>query len=322
MQKGALNPGSYAGVRADIDHSRDALAQATDAGFFAGENGDVFVRSGDGAGGFVAAGQAGLQAQVSAGATTWAAELRIAKTSLGGWDHLVGLSFGHHSVAQAGDDYFWPYLAEAAKPNTWATTALGNQPVITGLEPYSATVLGPSFTISVEGSSFVSGTLLLWNGSALPTTYVDGEHLTAEVGATELASAALVQVTARAPASGNFLSNAAPFMVEGVAPVLTSLSPGSVGAGNAALTLTVNGSNFAANAQVLWNGAPLATQFVSATQLKAEVGATLLANGRMAGVAVRNPLPVARMSAVLQFEVEPQSEQPDSQKIYLPVISK
>ena len=43
-------------------------------------------------------------------------------------------------------------------------------------------------------------------------------------------------------------------------------------------TLTVNGSNFLSNATVAWNGAPLATKFVSAGQLTALVPAALIAS--------------------------------------------
>lgn len=320
LQKGAALPGAFAGVRADVDNSRDLLATASDAGFFMGEDGDVFTLAGDGAGGFAAAGPGGLQGQVSATATNWSAELRIDKTMLGGWDHLVGLNFGHYWVDFQGDDYVWPYRSEWNKPNTWATTALGSQPVITALDPFTATVLSPSFPLTVTGSGFISGTVALWNGAALPTTLADDEHLVVQVAAEQVNSAGVVQVTAQSPAPANFVSNAAPFLVEATTPVITSLTPNSVVAGNPTLTLTIDGSGFAAAAQVLWNGTPLTTQFVSATQVKAQIDAGLLANGGTAGIAVRNPLPDEQIASAVTFEVQPKLT--TSTNLYLPLVTR
>jgi hypothetical protein len=321
LEKGPVASTAFAGVRADIDNSRDPLAQPTDAGFFAGEDGAVFTLAGDGAGGFVTPGPGGLQAQVSAGATSWSAELRIDRATLGGWDHLLGLSFGHYGVNST--DYQWPYASEQNRPNTWATTALGSQPVLTAIAPFSATVLGPSFPLTVTGSGFVSGTVALWNGIELPTTVVDGGQLTAEVGNAQLNTAGVVAIKTRGPAPGNFESNSAPFIVQAAAPEITSLAPISVTAGGPALTLTINGANFSTDAQVLWNGTPLATQFVSPTRLTVQVGAALLANGQTVGIAVRNQLPDERISSAVPFEVQPTTEQPASElRNYLPLVSK
>lgn len=318
LPKGATIPGAFVGVRADIDHSRDPLAQTTDAGFFVGEDGAVFTLAGDGAGGFANAGPGGLQGQVNTAVNSWSAELRIDKTKLGGWDHLAGLNFGHYWVGFQGDDYLWPYTAVWNKPNTWATTALGDQPVITALEPYTATVLGPSFPMTVTGSGFVSGTVALWHGSALPTSFIDEEHLLVQVGAAQLNTAAVVPVTVQSPAPANFASNNVPFVVEAAMPVITTLTPNKVSAGSPALTLTIDGSGFAADAQVLWNGTLLTPQSVTPTQIKVPIGAALLANGQAVGVAVRNPLPSERISLPAGFEVQPQGTSANA--LYLPLV--
>jgi hypothetical protein len=302
LRLGASEPGASVGIHADIDNSRDALAQPTDAGFFVGEDGDVFTRAGDGAGGFVAPGPGGFQAQVAAGAAAWSAELRIERATLGGWDRLVGLNFGHYSVALAGDDYLWPYTASASRPDSWARSALGDLPVLTAIEPFSATVASSPLTLTVTGSGFVSGTAVLWNGEALPTSFVGDEQLTAEVGAAQLASAAAVEVKTRAPSG--LESNAATFVVEPLTPQISGLTPASAIAGSPGLTLVVSGGNFAPDAQILWDGEPLPTQFVSANQLQAQVAPGLLVSGQGVGVAVRNNQPNEQISAVATFTVE------------------
>ncbi len=81
-------------------------------------------------------------------------------------------------------------------------------------------------------------------------------------------------------------------------PVLTGIVPTSVPAG--AFAITVNGSGFVSGAQVLLAGAPLATTFVSATQL------TAAGNEASAGnfsVAVMNPNPGSATSSSQNLQV-------------------
>jgi Putative Ig domain len=74
---------------------------------------------------------------------------------------------------------------------------------------------------------------------------------------------------------------------QGGGPVITSLSPALVAAGGSPFTLTINGNNFVAS-NVQWNGSPLTTTFVSATQLTALVPANLIASAGSASVTVVN----------------------------------
>ena len=81
-------------------------------------------------------------------------------------------------------------------------------------------------------------------------------------------------------------------------PLLTGIAPTSVPAG--AFTITVNGSGFVSGAQVLLAGAPLATTFVSSTQL------TAAGNEASAGtfsVAVMNPNPGSATSSSQNLQV-------------------
>ncbi|MCB9156830.1 MAG: IPT/TIG domain-containing protein [Caldilineaceae bacterium] len=320
MQKGAENPGAFAGLRVDADNSRNPNAQSDDYGYFVGEDGDVFSLAGNGIGGFSDPGPSGLVGQINSGANSWNAELRIDKANFNGWDHLVGLSMGHYWLNSQGDDYVWPYASVYNHPDSWARSALGSQPLITALDPFTATINSTAFTLTVEGSDFISGTTVLWNATELPTTFVDGEHLVAQVGAVDLGVAGVAQIKTRAP--GDFESNTLPFDVEALPPTITNLTPSGIVAGSPTTTLTINGSNFAPDAQVLWNGEPLATQFVNATQVTVQLSAALLADGQTAGVAVRNQSPEERISDAAVFEVTPQETEPAAKQTYLPIVKK
>jgi len=307
LPRGTLGTGSRVELLVDADLSQDAQAQPGDLRLSLSEDGSVVAQVGDGAGGFTSPGPAGVSGQLSAVPGGWSGELRVAKARLGSWDRLVGLAFGHTAVASADDDHFWPYAAERGQPATWAASSLGDQPRIVALDPISATVGGAPFTLAIAGTGFISGTVALWGGTPLSTTFGDAEHITATVAAAQLTAAGLVQVTTRAPAPSMLTSNAVPFLVNAVAPVILGVSPTSVAAGAGVLALTVHGLNFGPDAEVLWNGMPLVTQVVSSARLEVQVPAELTANGQTVGIAVRNRLPLDQISGTVPFEIIPPS---------------
>jgi hypothetical protein len=317
---GAAEPGAFAGVRVDVNNSRDADAQSDDYGFFVGEDGDVFTLAGDGAGGFAATGPGGLIGQVSAQTERWSAELRIDAGVLGGWDHLVGLKLGHYWVAFQGNDFGWPKSATWNQPNTWALTALGAQPTLTNMDPYTATVGAPAQTLTLTGVNFTDGNVALWDGTALVTTFVDGTTLTAQVAADKLLDAGAAAISVRTTLTSPLASNALTFQIVALPPLVDNVAPATAAAGSAGVTLTVNGARFAADSQVLWNGATLPTTFVNSSKLTATVSSAQLALGGDAGVAVRNPTPQPLISNVKPFTIEPEEE--GAPRIFLPLVMR
>jgi pyrimidine deaminase RibD-like protein len=77
------------------------------------------------------------------------------------------------------------------------------------------------------------------------------------------------------------------------APVVASLTPSTAVAGGAAFTLAVAGTGFVDGDAVTWNGAAVATTFVSATALSAAIDAPAVATPGDVPVAVgaSNALP-------------------------------
>jgi hypothetical protein len=77
------------------------------------------------------------------------------------------------------------------------------QPVTAGsLSPSSAVVGGAGFTLTVNGSNFSSGDVVLWNGIALNTTVVSATQLQAQVPSSLLSAALRACVQVLAPSSG------------------------------------------------------------------------------------------------------------------------
>jgi hypothetical protein len=75
----------------------------------------------------------------------------------------------------------------------------------------------------------------------------------------------------------------------GSTPTLSSISPTSISSGAASFTLTATGSNFATNAQILWNGSTSGVTMQpggTSTSIKATISSTLVAYGTIASVTV------------------------------------
>jgi hypothetical protein len=87
-------------------------------------------------------------------------------------------------------------------------------------------------------------------------------------------------------------------------PVLSALSPAYARSGAAALTLTLAGSGFVSGSTVYWGTTALVTQFISATQLTAQLSAAALATPGIAAITVQTPTPGGGTSNTFQFEID------------------
>jgi hypothetical protein len=70
------------------------------------------------------------------------------------------------------------------------------------------------------------------------------------------------------------------------------------------VTLTVTGTGFVTNSVVRWDGADVATTFLSSTQLKATIPAANLATAKTYPITVFNPAPLGGISSPVNFDVE------------------
>jgi hypothetical protein len=87
------------------------------------------------------------------------------------------------------------------------------------------------------------------------------------------------------------------------APNIAVLTPSSAIAGGSPFILTITGTNFNAAATVQFNGSPLATNFISNTQLQATVAAGNILTAGGAAITVANPVASGGVSAPSTFFV-------------------
>jgi hypothetical protein len=183
-----------------------------------------------------------------------------------------------------------------------------NTPLISSLSPATANPNGAAFTITVNGSNFISGnannpsvpppptppfsgSVVAFNGSPRTTAFVSATQLTAQIPATDIAAAGCngISVFTYTGGGNEIFSPAVSFLASSTsAPAICSLSPSSVVAGASNFTITVSGGNFAANSTVKWNNSARTTTFVSANTVQAQITAADVARAGVEPVTVAN----------------------------------
>ncbi len=182
-------------------------------------------------------------------------------------------------------------------------------PVLSTIAPNNATAGGSAFALTANGTNFINGSTINWNGAALSTTYINATQLSAVVPAVNIAAAGSATVAVFSPLPGGGTSASAMFTITGnnPSPTLSGLSPNNTTAGAGAFTLTANGTNFINSSTINWNGAALTTTFISSTQLSTLVPAANIAAAGTASVTVFSPLPGGGTSNALNFTINPVS---------------
>lgn len=128
-----------------------------------------------------------------------------------------------------------------------AVSASGGTPSITLLDPATVRSGGPGFFLNIVGTNFVSTSTIRANGAVRSPTFIDAQHLRAQILSIDIAQPGNVSITVTNP--NGQVSNAATLAVTNAnLPVIQSISPQTVTAGAAAFTLSVTGQNFAAGA--------------------------------------------------------------------------
>src|SRR5580700_5675862 len=105
--------------------------------------------------------------------------------------------------------FLFSYVPASSGQSDPHPVPLINDPVV----PASAAPGGPGFTLTVNGTGFVSGATVDWNGSPRTTNFISGRQLTATINGTDIAMARTASVTVVNPVPGGGTSNVVFFTV-------------------------------------------------------------------------------------------------------------
>ena len=148
---------------------------------------------------------------------------------------------------------------------------VASPPSLSRLLPDQAVAGGAGFPLVVEGTDFLPGAVILWNGEELQPVQASSSSLTADVPAARIAQPDTVEVQVR-NLDGQ-PSNALPLQVRARPPVVTGITPDKLVAGGPDTLITVAGSDFQDGAVVTWNRLDLHTHYGGAASLAADVPA-------------------------------------------------
>jgi hypothetical protein len=128
-------------------------------------------------------------------------------------------------------------------------------PTTTSLNPTSAPAGGAAFTLTVNGTNFITGSVVRWNGGNRTTTFVSPSQVTATIPAGDIGTAGTAQVTVFSPAPGGGTSNAQTFTISGsVSTTVTFDNPVPPGSSGSFLNGLFQGINFGTS-QWRWENA-------------------------------------------------------------------
>jgi hypothetical protein len=178
-------------------------------------------------------------------------------------------------------------------------------PEIQRLVPDTVDAGGSGFTLVVEGSGYVAGSVVEWNGQGKVTKYGSGGQLSAEILASDIREGIeSFGVVVRNPVGGATAqglwpsdtgsggSNAGVVSKRNPGPEVTGLSPAAVVAGSGGLQLRITGGGYVEGKTVVsWNDVTLESSYMSSTELRVDIPAGYVAAEGTATIEVRNPSP-------------------------------
>ena len=167
------------------------------------------------------------------------------------------------------------------------------------IESFNLTTFTQISSITIPNVTGTPLRLIRWgqNGLAFNTggTGVNGQVY--------LVQAALVTKASSAVRLEGPLTPVLPSAPAANAPTVLQLNPSSALAGGAGFRMNVSGTNFVPSSIVQWNGTPLATTFVSSTELQAAITAEDIVSPGAVRVTVSNPDANGGVSASSSFFV-------------------
>ena len=182
---------------------------------------------------------------------------------------------------------------------------LGNPiPAVTGISPASAPASGPVVVVTLTGSNYLPTSVARFNGTDLPTEYVSSTTLRAWIAPALMSAAGSQPVTVfnRAPGGGDSAPVSFTVLANPV-PVLAAISPESIPYESAEFRLAATGSNFVPASQILWDGSPRFTYYISPTELQAVISPDDVASQGEVEVSVSSPTPGGGISSSRSFTI-------------------
>ena len=176
-------------------------------------------------------------------------------------------------------------------------------PKVSSISPTSVPAGSGPLTLTVNGTGFVSTTIIQVGGVAEPTTYVSSKQVTATVTSQQIMSGALLSVVAvNGTSSSGSTTTSIHLQVDNPLPTITSLAPAVTMIGTPQ-TITVNGTGFLPTTVIDVNATVRTTTYVSATQVAVTLTAADVSTANSLSLTAINAPPGGGTSSTATFAV-------------------
>ena len=167
-------------------------------------------------------------------------------------------------------------------------------PLVTGISPQIAPA-GAAIVITITGTGFEVNSVAEWNGSPRPTTFVLPTKLQVSLTASDLQNPGTGKIIVSNPGPDGSATGPAQLTIVGTGtPAITTVTPPNTLANTAPsspLPITIQGTNFAANATVSANNQALTIASQTATSIVTAIPQASLAQQGALSLVVTNPGP-------------------------------
>lgn len=166
-----------------------------------------------------------------------------------------------------------------------------NTPTILSINPSSTQPYTGMLPLQVYlyGSGFAPNATVQANGTPVPVKAQSTTNITVALPASYLAAPGTVSFVVSNPGSPVVSSNTVALTVVGPTAPSFTVSPNAAPAGSPDITITLYGTGFFKDSVVQWNGAPLTTNYVSATEVTATIPSADLSGFEQAAISVNTP---------------------------------
>lgn len=161
-------------------------------------------------------------------------------------------------------------------------------PAVASLSPQRVPQ-GAAATITLTGTGFEANSVVQWNGSPRPTTFVNPTTLQVVLTAADVANFGAGQISVTNPNTPP--STPLELYVYANTPTITSMYPSTIQpyTGTLPYNVSINGSGFAPNATVLANGVLVPIMSQSSTSIVCSLPASMVASAGTVLIVVSNP---------------------------------
>ncbi|MFK7804742.1 MAG: IPT/TIG domain-containing protein [Anaerolineae bacterium] len=253
----------------------------------------------------------------------WSAEVKIARAVFGDWNRRVQLYMAQTEAGES-PSVKWPLGGDGTDPQSWGATNLGLVSQLDGISPISTIVPISDVVVTIEGAGFTDANIVYFDGVEIDSGWVSTSVFSATIPAGLLQVAGSYSITVGVDEVDGLETSHQVFHALNRAPTVSGLTPNKVENGQSGLSVSVLGSNFLVDSEVMWGGTLIESTFVSQSEMQLSLTAEQLAVARIVGVIVINSEPGGGSSNRVEFEITSPFDPvgSDSKSIYLPFIGR